>query len=60
MNKDQVLGRIKEVGGKIQKNVGDVMDDEENQGEGAVKETEGKVQKGYGDVKNDVGNAIDK
>ena len=60
MNKDQVKGRAKEIAGKIQKNVGDAIDDEEMEAKGMKKEVEGKVQKNYGDVKNDVADAIDK
>lgn len=60
MNKDQVKGRAKEIGGNIKKNVGDALDNEEMEAEGALKEAEGKVQKNYGDAKSKVANAIDK
>ena len=60
MNKDQVKGRAKEVAGKIQKNVGDAIDNEEMEAKGAIKEAEGKVQKNYGDAKNKVADAIDR
>jgi uncharacterized protein YjbJ (UPF0337 family) len=60
MNKDQVAGRIKEVSGKIQKNVADAMDNESAQAEGTEKEIAGKVQKNLGDAKNKVADAIDR
>lgn len=60
MNKDQVTGRVKEVAGKIQKNVNDAIDNESGQARGAEKEIEGKVQKNYGDAKAKVADAIDK
>ena len=59
MNKDQVEGRLKEVGGKIKKNVADAVDNESAQAEGAAKEAEGKIQKNYGDAKNKIADAID-
>lgn len=54
MNKDQVKGGAKEVAGKVQKNVGDIVGSEKQQVKGAVKEAEGKVQKNYGDAKDAV------
>lgn len=56
MNKDQVKGGAKEVAGKVQKNVGDLVGSEKQQVKGAVKEAEGKVQKNYGDAKEAVKN----
>ncbi len=60
MNKDQVKGRVKEVAGKVQKNVADAVDNESAQARGAAKEAEGKVQKNVGDAKHKVGKAIDR
>ena len=54
MNKDQIKGGAKEVAGKVQKNVGDLVGSEKQQVKGAVKEAEGKVQKNYGDAKEAV------
>ena len=56
MNKDQVKGGAKEVAGKVQKNVGDLVGSEKQQVKGAVKEAAGKVQKNYGDAKEAVKN----
>lgn len=60
MNKDQVKGRVKEVVGKVQKNVADAADNESAQQEGTEKEIEGKIQKNWGDAKNKAADAIDK
>ena len=51
MNKDQVKGTAKDIGGKIQKEVGSATGSSEQQAKGASKQAEGKVQKKVGDVK---------
>jgi len=60
MNKDQVKGRLNEIGGKIQKNAGEVMGNDSQQARGTEKEIKGKIQKNIGDAKNKVADAIDK
>jgi uncharacterized protein YjbJ (UPF0337 family) len=52
MNKDQVEGKLKDVGGRAERQVGEWTGDEEKQGHGAMKQVEGKVQKAWGDVKD--------
>jgi len=47
MNKDQVKGRVKEVGGKI-------MGDDELELEGKIEKKVGKVKAGFGDLKDDI------
>ena len=59
MNKDQITGRVKEVAGKVQKNVGDALDNESQEAKGAAREAEGKIEKNVGDGKNKVANFID-
>lgn len=54
MNKDQVKGKAKEVGGKIQKNVGDAVGSSEQQLKGMKNQTEGNIQQKAGDVKEAV------
>jgi uncharacterized protein YjbJ (UPF0337 family) len=54
MNKDQVEGKLKEVGGKIQEAAGKVVGSEEQQAKGLANQVEGKVQKKVGDVKDAV------
>lgn len=59
MNKDQVKGKMKEVGGKIQEEVGKAVGSSEQQAKGLNKQSEGKLQKGIGDAKEvvkDLGN----
>jgi uncharacterized protein YjbJ (UPF0337 family) len=51
MNKDQVEGKLKDVSGRAERQVGEWTGDEEKQGHGAAKQVEGKVQKAWGDVK---------
>jgi uncharacterized protein YjbJ (UPF0337 family) len=51
MNKDQVKGNAKDIGGKIQEEVGKVVGSNKQQAEGLAKQAEGKVQAKTGDVK---------
>lgn len=51
MNKDQVKGKAKEVGGKVQQKVGEAVGSRQQQGEGMSNQAEGKVQKKVGDLK---------
>jgi uncharacterized protein YjbJ (UPF0337 family) len=54
MNKDQIKGKAKEVGGKIQEKAGEVVGSSKQQAEGLANQAEGKVQKKVGDVKDAV------
>lgn len=51
MNKDQVEGKLKDVGGRVERQVGEWTGDSEAQAKGAMKQAEGKVQNAWGDVK---------
>lgn len=51
MNKDQVKGKAKEVGGKVQQKVGEAVGSRQQQSEGLSNQAEGKVQKKVGNVK---------
>lgn len=51
MNKDQVKGKAKEIGGKVQQKVGEVVGSRQQQSEGLSNQAEGKAQKKVGDVK---------
>ena len=51
MNKDQVKGKAKEVGGNVQQKVGEAVGSRQQQSEGLSNQAEGKVQKKVGDVK---------
>ncbi|MFY9977695.1 MAG: CsbD family protein [Candidatus Sulfotelmatobacter sp.] len=60
MNKDQAEGKLKDVGGRVERQVGEWAGDEEKQGHGAMKQAEGKVQKAWGDVKEAGKKAMDR
>jgi uncharacterized protein YjbJ (UPF0337 family) len=52
MNKDQIKGKAKDVGGKIQEKVGEAVGSRQQQSEGMAKQVEGKVQEKAGDLKD--------
>jgi uncharacterized protein YjbJ (UPF0337 family) len=52
MNEDQIKGKAKEIGGKIQEKVGEVVGSRQQQREGLSNQAEGKVQEKAGDVKD--------
>ena len=54
MNKDQVKGKAKDIGGKIQEKAGEVVGSSKQQAEGLAKQAEGKMQKKVGDLKETV------
>jgi uncharacterized protein YjbJ (UPF0337 family) len=58
MNKDQVKGSLKDVGGKIQEEAGKLVGSSEQQAKGLNKQAEGKIQKGYGDAKEAVKDTV--
>lgn len=51
MNEDQVKGKAKDIGGKIQEEVGKVVGSSEQQAKGLSKQIEGKTQEKFGDAK---------
>lgn len=52
MDKDTIKGKMKDVGGRIERQAGEWTDNEKMQGEGAAKQVEGKVQNAFGKVKD--------
>lgn len=54
MNKDQVKGKLKDIGGKIQEQAGKAVGSSEQQAKGLSKQVEGKVQEKYGDLKEEI------
>ncbi|NVD69512.1 CsbD family protein [Duganella sp. BJB1802] len=54
MNKDQVEGKLKDISGKIQEEVGDLIDSPEQEAKGLQKQAEGKLQGKVGDLKEAV------
>jgi len=54
MDKDRVEGKVKDVGGRVQRQVGEWTGDDEAQVKGAAKQVEGKVQNAWGQAKDAV------
>ena len=52
MNEDQIKGKAKDVGGKIQEKVGEAVGSRQQQSEGLSNQAEGKVQEKVGDLKD--------
>ena len=59
VNKDQVKGALKDIGGKIQEQAGKLLGSKEQQAKGLTRQVEGKVQKGVGDLKEAVSDLTD-
>lgn len=57
MNKDQVKGAAKNIGGKIQENAGKLVGNKEQQVKGLANQAEGKVQQKIGNLKKAVKDA---
>ena len=60
MNKDRAEGKAKDLGGRIERQVGEWTGDSEKQAHGAAKQVEGKVQNAWGKAKDAVQDAADK
>ena len=52
MNRDQVKGKVKDVAGRVERQVGEWTADPEKQVHGTLKQAEGKVQNAWGDAKD--------
>jgi uncharacterized protein YjbJ (UPF0337 family) len=52
MDKDRVEGKVKDVAGRVERQVGEWTGDPEKQVHGAAKQAEGKVQNTWGKVKD--------
>jgi uncharacterized protein YjbJ (UPF0337 family) len=52
MNKDQVKGKVKDVAGRVERQVGEWTGDPEKQVNGTLKQAEGKVQNAWGNAKD--------
>ena len=51
MNKDQATGAAKDIGGKLQEEMGKIVGNPHQEAEGLKKQVEGKLQKNVGDLK---------
>jgi uncharacterized protein YjbJ (UPF0337 family) len=54
MNDDQIKGKAKDIGGKIQEEAGKLVGSSEQQAKGLSKQVEGKTQEKVGDLKDAV------
>ncbi len=59
MDKDRIKGKMKDVGGRVERQAGEWTDSGKMQGEGAAKQVEGKVQNAFGKVKDAARDAKD-
>ena len=59
MDKDRIEGPLKEAGGKVKEEWGDVTDDKSTEVEGKLDQGEGKIQSSWGEAKDDVRDAVD-
>jgi len=57
MDKDRVEGKVKDVAGRVERQVGEWTGDKEAQVHGAAKQVEGKVQNTFGKAKDAVRDA---
>ena len=60
MNEDQVKGVAKDIAGKVQETVGEVVGSKDQQAKGLAKQVEGKTEKTLGDAKDVVHDAAKK
>jgi uncharacterized protein YjbJ (UPF0337 family) len=60
MNKDRVEGKLKDVGGRIERQAGEWAGDPETQLKGTAKQAEGKIQNAVGKVKDAAKDIADK
>jgi uncharacterized protein YjbJ (UPF0337 family) len=59
MDTDRIEGPVKEAGGKVKEEWGDVTDDPQAEAEGRVQQVEGNVQNRWGEAKDEARDAVD-
>jgi uncharacterized protein YjbJ (UPF0337 family) len=59
MDEDRIEGPLKEAGGKVKEEWGDVTDDSATEAEGQAEQVEGKIQNEWGEAKDNVRDAVD-
>jgi uncharacterized protein YjbJ (UPF0337 family) len=52
MDSDRIEGTLKDAGGKIKEEWGDLTDDPKTEAEGKVEQAEGELQKDWGEAKD--------
>jgi uncharacterized protein YjbJ (UPF0337 family) len=60
MNKDRVEGKVKDVAGRAERQVGEWTGDSESQAKGTAKQAEGKIQNAWGKAKDAVTKSNDR
>jgi uncharacterized protein YjbJ (UPF0337 family) len=53
MERDRVKGPLKEAGGKVKEEWGDLTDDPQTEAEGKGQQVEGKIQNTWGEAKDE-------
>lgn len=59
MNRDELEGKTKNIGGKMKEQLGDIANDETLRDEGVADQAEGETQEAWGRGKRKVGEAIE-
>lgn len=59
MDKDRIEGTVKEAGGKLKEEFGDLTDNRETEAEGHADQAEGGLQKTWGEAKDKVRDVAD-
>jgi len=59
MNSNQIKGKAKDIGGKVQEEFGEAVGSSEQQAKGLAKQVEGKTQKKLGDVEDKLDDKVD-
>jgi uncharacterized protein YjbJ (UPF0337 family) len=59
MDQDRVEGPVKEAGGKVKEEWGDLTDDSATEAEGKAEQAEGKLQNEWGEAKDSVRDVVD-
>ena len=59
MDSDRIEGPLKDAGGKVKEEWGDLTDDAGTEAEGQADQVEGKVQNEWGETKDEVRDAVD-
>ncbi|MGH2418733.1 MAG: CsbD family protein [Candidatus Limnocylindria bacterium] len=59
MDSDRIEGPLKEAGGKVKEEWGDLTDDAQTETEGKADQVQGNMQNEWGEAKDDVRDAVD-
>ena len=59
MDQDRIEGPVKEAGGKVKEEWGDLTDDSATEAEGKTEQVEGKLQNEWGETKDTVRDVVD-